>query len=155
MTDAPPPTPDRAVDPGGIEIAPGVRVSESDLRLAYARSSGPGGQNVNKLNTKAELWVPITALRGLHPEAVLRLRGLAGKRITKEDELHIVAETARTQEGNRSALFEKLRELLVQAMHRPKKRRATRPSRASKLRRLENKKRRGQAKAYRRGLDRE
>jgi len=89
-------------------------------------------------------------LRGMHPEAVGRLRNLAGKRLTKEGEIHIVAETARTQEQNRAAVMEKLRELVVAAMHRPKIRRKTRPSRAARERRFEDKKRRGEIKAKRR-----
>jgi ribosome-associated protein len=136
---------------GDVEVGPGVFLSSSAIRFQFARSGGPGGQNVNKLNTKAELWVNPTALRGMHPEAVERLRRLAGKRLTKEGEIHIVAETARTQEQNRSAVMEKLRELVVAAVHRPKVRRKTRPSRAAKERRFEEKKRRSDIKAKRRG----
>ena len=105
---------------------------------------------MNKLNTKAELWMRPEDLRGMHPEAVGRLRHLAGKRLTKEGEIHIVAETARTQEGNRAAVLEKLRELVVAAQHRPKVRRKTKPSRGAKERRLDSKKRRGEIKAKRR-----
>jgi len=136
---------------GDIEVGPGVFLSASAMRFQFARSGGPGGQNVNKLNTKAELWVRPEELRGMHPEAVGRLRALAGKRLTKEGEIHIVAETARTQEGNRGAVMKKLRELIVAAQHRPKVRRKTKPGRAAKERRLEAKKRRGEIKAKRRG----
>ena len=136
---------------GGVELAPGVTVAESALRFNYSRSSGPGGQNVNKLNTKAEVWVPLSAIAGMPPDAMERLAQFAGKRITKENELHIVSETARTQEGNREAVLERLRELISRALHRPKRRRATKPSRASKQRRLNEKKRRGEVKARRRG----
>ena len=135
----------------GLEIAPGVFVNESDLRFQYARSSGPGGQNVNKLNTKAELWVPIGAIRGLREDAVQRLIALAGKRLTRENEIHIAADTARTQESNRDAVMQRLRELLVQAMHRPKKRKPTRPSAGAKRRRLQEKKQRSEKKSRRRG----
>src|SRR4029453_1903142 len=110
----------------GIELAPGVFAPEAALRFQFARSGGPGGQNVNKLNTKAELWVPVAALRGLAPDALERLLLLAGRRLTREGEIHVVAETARTQEGNRSAALERLRQLLVQALRRPKPRRRTR-----------------------------
>jgi ribosome-associated protein len=132
------------------EVGPGVFLSSSGMRFQFARSGGPGGQNVNKLNTKAELWIRPEELRGMHPEAVGRVRNLAGKRLTKEGEIHIVAETARTQEGNRSAVLEKLRELIVAAQHRPKVRRKTKPSRGAKERRLDSKKRRGEIKAKRR-----
>jgi ribosome-associated protein len=133
-----------------LEVGPGVFLPAAVMRFQFARSGGPGGQNVNKLNTKAELWVRPEDLRGLHPEAVERLRALAGKRLTKLGEIHIVAETARTQEANRAAVLEKLRELIVAAQHRPRPRRKTKPSRASKERRLEAKKKRGEIKAKRR-----
>jgi len=135
----------------GLEIAPGVFVNENDLRFQYARSSGPGGQNVNKLNTKAELWIPIGAIRGLREDALQRLISLAGKRLTRENEIHIAADTARTQESNRDAVMQRLRELLVQAMHRPKKRKPTRPSAGAKRRRLQEKKQRSEKKSRRRG----
>jgi ribosome-associated protein len=136
---------------GEIEVGPGVFLPAWAMRFQFSRSGGPGGQNVNKLNTKAELWVRPVNLRGIHPEAVGRLRALAGKRLTKEGEIHIVAETARTQEQNRAAVMEKLRELIVAAIHRPKVRRKTKPSRAAKERRLEAKRRRGEIKSKRRG----
>src|SRR6266487_2737908 len=98
---------------GDLEVGPGVFLSSAGMRFQFARSGGPGGQNVNKLNTKAELWVRPQELRGMHPGAVGRLRALAGKGLTKGGEIHIVAETARTQEGNRGAVMEKLIELIV------------------------------------------
>jgi ribosome-associated protein len=116
------------------------------LRFQFSRSGGPGGQNVNKLNTKAELWVTISALRGLSEDAIARLKELAGHRLTQEGQLHIVAQTSRTQEANRAAALERLRELLVRGMHRPKRRRPTRPTVASRRRRLEGKRKRGQIK---------
>jgi protein subunit release factor B len=78
-----------------------VRVPESAVRIAYARSSGPGGQNVNKVNSKAEVWVRLDAITGMHPEAVGRLRALAGRRVTDAGELHVVAEATRSQQQNR------------------------------------------------------
>lgn len=137
--------------PPGIEVAPRVRVAESAMRWQYARSSGPGGQNVNKVNTKAELWVPIAALTGLGERALGRLRAVGGRRLTAAGEIHIASDTERTQEANRAAVLQRLRELLVEAMHEPKVRRKTKPSRGAKLRRLESKKRRSQIKANRRG----
>jgi len=146
-----PPTAQPPAD--ALEVAPGVHVTPSALRFQFARSGGPGGQNVNKLNTKAELWVPVSALLGLSDRAAARLRRLAGRRLTQNDELHLTAETERTQEGNRSAVMERLRHLLLQALHEPKPRRKTKPSRASKQRRLDAKKRRSQVKSRRRGGD--
>ena len=135
----------------GVELAPGVHAPAASLRWQFARSSGPGGQNVNKVNTKAEVWVPVTALVGMRERAVARLRQLAGKRLTLSDEIHIAADTERTQDGNRTAALGRLRELLVEAMHEPKPRRKTRPSRAARERRLTSKRRRSQIKANRRG----
>src|SRR2546430_12202715 len=86
-----------------IELAPGVYVPSDALRIQFARSSGPGGQNVNKLNTKAELWVSLEAIVGIDESARIRLRTLAGKRLTREGLLHISAHTKRTHEGDRQA----------------------------------------------------
>src|SRR5947208_14173904 len=87
-----------------ITLAPGVYAPESALRLQYSRSGGPGGQNVNKVNTRAQLWLPIDAITGLSESALARLRQFAGHRLTAAGEIHIVAETERTQEGNRTAV---------------------------------------------------
>jgi ribosome-associated protein len=135
----------------GEEVAPGVRVAPGAMRFQFARSGGPGGQNVNKLNTKAELWVPLAAMSGLGERAMARLRALAGRRLTTADEIHIVAETERTQEGNRTAVLERLRQLVLEARHEPKPRRKTKPSKAAKRRRLEAKRKRSEVKSRRRG----
>jgi ribosome-associated protein len=133
-----------------MELGPGVRCGEGGLRLQYARGGGPGGQNVNKLNTKAELWVTISSLTGLDEAAKHRLAKLAGRRLTLAGEIHLSSDTHRTQQMNRSAVFDRLRELIVQAQHQPKRRRKTRPSRASKERRLDAKRIRGGIKSGRR-----
>jgi ribosome-associated protein len=151
MNDQPAENVDRRLTAGALEIAPGVSVAADAIRLQFARSGGPGGQNVNKLNTKAQLWVRIDHIVGLSNRALARLRTLAGSRLTQQDEIHLRAETERSQEANREEVFERLRELIVQARVEPKPRRKTRPSRASKQRRLESKRRRGQIKSGRRG----
>jgi ribosome-associated protein len=133
------------------ELVPGVRVPESAMRFQFARSGGPGGQNVNKLNTKAELWVPLAAIIGLSERAAGRLRAMAGKRVTGAGEIHLSAETERTQEGNRSAVLDRLRQLLLQALHEPKPRRKTKPSKGAKRRRLESKRKRSEVKSRRSG----
>jgi ribosome-associated protein len=130
-------------------------ISESALRFQYARSRGPGGQNVNKVNTKAELWAPLSAFWGLTPRATQRLREIAGKRLTSAEEIHISSDSHRTQEQNREAVLERLRAMVTAAAHEPKLRRKTKPSRAAKRRRVEGKRRRGEIKSGRRGGGRE
>ena len=135
----------------GVELAPGVFAPESAMRFQYARSSGPGGQNVNKVNTKAEVWVIGAAITGLTEAARSRLQQMAGRRWTAAGEIHIASDTERRQELNRGEVLARLRELLLQAIHEPKKRRKTKPSKAAKRRRIEGKRHRGQIKAQRRG----
>ena len=135
--------------PVGVELGPGIYAPESSLRFQYARSSGPGGQNVNKVNTKAELWVIVSAITGLTDRARHRLESMAGKRLTAAGEIHIAADTERTQESNREAVLARLRQLLIEAIHEPKPRRKTKPSKASKRRRIESKRHRGEIKAGR------
>ena len=135
--------------PANVELAPGVRAPSSALRLQFSRSGGPGGQNVNKLNTKAELWLAIDTIVGLTYRARHRLAALAGKRLTQSGEIHLAAESERTQESNRFAVMQRLRELIVQAAHEPKPRRKTKPTRASKRRRLDSKRSRSQIKSHR------
>jgi ribosome-associated protein len=133
-----------------MELGPGVRCGEGGLRLQYARGGGPGGQNVNKLNTKAELWVTISSLIGLDEAAKHRLAKLAGRRLTAAGKIHLSSDTHRTQQMNRSAVLDRLRELIVEAQYQPKRRRKTRPSRASKERRIDAKRIRSGIKSNRR-----
>src|SRR5580693_6730877 len=87
---------------GAIQITPTIWVPESGVRIQFARSGGPGGQHVNKVNTKAELWVTVGSIIGLPPDAVGRLRRLAGRRFTAAGEIHLIAEASRSQETNRA-----------------------------------------------------
>ena len=134
---------------GTLALAPGVRVPAGVVQVTFSRSSGPGGQNVNKVSTKCEIRLATAALP-IHPAARHRLESLAGSRLTAAGELIITSETERSQSRNRDECFEKLRQLLVQAMHIPKVRRPTKPSRGSKERRLTAKKIRGEIKRNRR-----
>ena len=134
---------------GGMELAPGVSAAPDALRMQFSRSSGPGGQNVNKLATKAELWLPLTAITGMSPAALERLQRLAGRRLTAAGEIHLVSESERGQEGNKAAILQRLRELIMQAKVEPKIRKKRKVSRAAKARRVDAKKRRGEIKKLR------
>ena len=140
--------------PNSIRLGPRVSVAEADVRWQFSRSSGPGGQNVNKLNTAAELWVRIDDLHGLPGGAAYRLRQQAGQALTAGDELHVRDESSRSQSANKDAALDKLRELVARALVVPKVRKKTKPSRGSKRRRLEAKKKRGETKKLRGKVER-
>ncbi|HLL90934.1 MAG TPA: alternative ribosome rescue aminoacyl-tRNA hydrolase ArfB, partial [Tepidisphaeraceae bacterium] len=133
-----------------LSLGAGATVPRAAVRWQYARSSGPGGQNVNKVNTKAELWVAVGDIAGLTDAARGRLRQFAGKRLTDADEVHVAADDARSQEGNRQSALARLAELVAKAAHEPKVRRKTKPSRGARRRRLESKRHRSEVKARRR-----
>jgi ribosome-associated protein len=138
----------------GLVIAPGVVLPAEAMEFMFSRSGGPGGQNVNKLATRVQLRVPISALATLMDGAALeRLRHLAGSRWTEAGDLLLTSSASRSQHENRQQCLDKLQQLLRAAWHRPKVRRPTRPSRGAKLRRLESKKRRGAHKSARRRVD--
>lgn len=140
-------------DGGGVEIGPGIVVPESALRFTFSRSSGPGGQNVNKLSTRARMHLSLAALVGVvRPDVIDRLRENAGpSRVTDAGEIVITSDESRSQSMNRQGCLERLRELIVRSLHAPKIRRATKPSRGSKRRRLEDKHRRSSIKKHRGG----
>ncbi|WP_428940027.1 alternative ribosome rescue aminoacyl-tRNA hydrolase ArfB [Fontivita pretiosa] len=138
---------------GRIPIAPGVFVSPSGLRMQFSRAGGPGGQNVNKLNTRAELWVRLDAISGLSNRALARLRAAAGTRLTDAGEIHLVSQSRRSQQANRQEVLDRLRQLVLAARHEPKPRHKTRPTRSAIQRRMQAKRRRGQLKIERRGVE--
>jgi ribosome-associated protein len=131
-------------------IARDIVVDDNDFEISFTRASGPGGQNVNKLSTAAQLRYDTTRA-DFPPDMRARLARLAGQRMTKDGVIVIMAQRFRTQERNRQDAIDRLVELLREASHRPTPRRATRPTLASKKRRLEGKKRRGEIKARRGG----
>ena len=131
-----------------LRITRDLTIDENDIVIDFVRASGPGGQNVNKLSTAAQLRFDTRKVT-LPEDASLRLNRLAGQRMTKDGVIVIHAQRFRTQERNRADAIDRLLELLREAMVRPIPRRATKPTFGSKQRRLEGKKRRGDVKAGR------
>jgi ribosome-associated protein len=116
-----------------------IEIPDADVELAFIRSSGPGGQNVNKVASAVQLRFDVAGTRVISDAVKTRLRRLAGNRITEDGSLIIVARESRSQEQNRRAAFERLQNLIARALVEPKRRVATRPTRASKERRLASK----------------
>ena len=132
-----------------IEITPGVLLEDDELQEKAARASGPGGQHVNKTSTAVELRFDVRGSPSLSDEVKARLEKLAGTRLTQDGVLVLFAQGSRSQEMNRQEIRARLGELIAQALIRPKRRKATRPTYASKLRRLEGKARRSGVKSAR------
>ncbi|MDG4555110.1 MAG: alternative ribosome rescue aminoacyl-tRNA hydrolase ArfB [Candidatus Competibacter sp.] len=133
-----------------IIATPDIHIPEDELQFQFKLASGPGGQNVNKVATAAELRFDVARSPSL-PDAVrARLRALAGSRVTQDGQLLITARRFRSQERNRQDAIERLVGLIQQAATAPRPRVKTRPSRAAKQRRLEEKRRVGEKKQGRR-----
>jgi ribosome-associated protein len=128
-------------------------IPEGEYELSWSRSPGPGGQNVNKLATACLLRFRVGSTTLLDEAGRERLRHLAGRRLTLDDELLIDAHRHRTREANRRDALERLAGLITAARFVPRKRKPTRPTRASKERRIEGKKRRQTTKRLRGRID--
>src|SRR5262245_42666242 len=132
-----------------IRITDSISLDERELEESFVRSAGPGGQNVNKLATAVQLRFDVRRSSALTPDVRARLERLAGRRLTGEGVLLITAPRHRTQERNRQEARERLVELIRRAAEPPKPRHATKPTAASKRRRLETKTRRSRLKRQR------
>jgi len=134
-----------------IRVTPEIDIDEREIEEHFVRASGPGGQNVNKLATAVQLRFDVRHSPSLESEVRHRLERLAGSRLTRDGVLVITAQRHRTQGRNRQDALDRLVDLIRRAAIRPIKRRPTKPTRASRERRIEGKKRRAGIKALRRG----
>ena len=127
-------------------VTPTLTIPDDDLRFKFSRSGGPGGQNVNKVSSKAMLHFSVRNSPSLPPGVRARFVEKFGSRLTKDGDVVITSQESRDQPKNIESCLEKLRLMILEVLHPPKKRRATRPSKGSKIRRVEAKKRRSQVK---------
>ena len=133
-----------------IEVTPAITLEDDEVQVRAVRASGPGGQHVNKVSTAIELRFDVRGSPSLPERVRGRLESLAGSRLTQEGVLVLVAQEHRSQEMNRQAALERLAELIRRAAEPPPPpRKKTRPTYASKLKRLEGKAKRSNVKAMR------
>jgi len=132
-----------------LEVTPSVVIPDTDLSFAFVRASGPGGQNVNKVSSAVQLRFDMQGSAALSDAVKSRLRALAGRRVTDDGAILIIARNQRSQEHNRREALERLAELIRRALVVPKTRRPTKPTHASKERRLEGKTRQQRTKQRR------
>ena len=134
-----------------IEVTPEISLQDDELIEAFVRSSGPGGQNVNKVSSAVQLRFDVRGSPSLPNDVAVRLMKLAGKRLTKDGVIVIMAQSHRAQERNRADARERLFDLIRQAAVRPVIRRPTKVPKAQKRKRIEGKKHRGSIKSLRSG----
>ena len=132
-----------------LRVVAGVEIPDSELSLSFVRSSGPGGQNVNKVATAAQLRFDLERSAVLTDGVKARLKALSGRRLNADGSILIIARNHRTQERNRREAHERLTDLIRRALTAPKPRQATKPTRAARERRLEHKTRQRRTKRLR------
>ena len=132
-----------------MRITPAIDIDESELEERFVRSSGPGGQNVNKVSTAVELRFNLAANTSIPDHARAKLKRLAGRRLTLDGVIIIQADRFRSQEQNRSDARERLKDLIAEALIVQKKRIKAKPSRSAKERRVDAKTTRGHVKKLR------
>ena len=136
-----------------IKITDSIYINESEVKESFMRSSGPGGQHVNKVATAVQLRFNAKTSGNISKEVYNRLRTIAGSKLTEDGNLIIVSQVHRSQIQNRQVALDKLISLLQQAAKKPKRRKKTRPSRASVEKRLRNKRLQSEKKKSRRNID--
>ena len=136
-----------------LRITDRIAIQDWEITEQFVRSSGPGGQNVNKVSTAVELRFEADRSPSLPGPVKARLRRLAGRRWTKDGAIVIQVDETRSQARNREIARDRLAALVVQALERPKRRIPTKPTRASQRRRVEGKKAQGAKKALRGSVD--
>jgi ribosome-associated protein len=132
-----------------IQATPSIAIDDSEIEESFVRASGPGGQHVNKVSSAVQIRFDVRRSRSLPNDVAIRLMKLAGSRLTQDGVIVIVAQAHRSQKRNREEAVERLVELIRQAAVRPEIRRATKPTKASKERRLASKEKRSGVKAAR------